>query len=393
MGSVPRQILAIARINLLSLPRRLWTSLSAVIAVALVVFVLLGALALDNGLQKTLSGSGSDQVAIVVRDGAGAEIHSSLTREQQDLLEEAPGIARRGGRPLVSREVLVIVDGHKKSTGTRVNLPLRGLDPGGLEARENFRIVEGRMFTPGSNEIVIGHAALTNFDGFALGREQRLGANSWKVVGVFDTGGSVFESELWADRAVVQSLFARGDSVQSLRVRLDGPGGLAVLGRYNAADPRLKTKIETERAWFAAQSRRTGDLITRIGKPLAFLMALGALCGAINAMYASVANRAGEIATLRTLGFGRLATFVGTMVEALLLATIGGVIGMAAAFLAFNGLSASTIGTNFTQTVFELRLARGQMLEGALWATLLGLLGGFLPAWRAARLPITQLFE
>ncbi|MGH6616338.1 ABC transporter permease [Sphingomonas sp.] len=393
MTPVLRQILAVSKINLLSLPQRLWTSLSAMISVALVVFVLLGALALNNGFQNTLNSSGAETVAIVLRDGAGTEINSALTQDQQNLLEEAPGIARRDGQPLVSREMLVVVDGRKKSTGTRVNLPLRGLDPAGLKVREGFRITEGRMFAPGSGEIVVGRAALGTFDGLALGREARMGANSWKIVGIFESGGSVFESELWADRRVVQSLFSRGSTVQSLRVRLTGPGALASLQRYNAADPRLKTDIRTERSYFAAQSRRTSDLITHIGKPITLLMALGALGGAINAMYASVANRAGEIATLRTLGFGRLATFIGTMVEALLLAMSGGVIGMAAAFLIFNGLSVSTIGANFAQTVFELQLSTGQVLEGTFWAATLGLLGGFLPAWRAARRPITQLLD
>ena len=393
MTSILRQIAAVARINILSLPQRLWTSLSVVVAIGVVVFVLLGALALNHGFARTLNGSGSPSVALVLKEGAGAEVNSVLTREQQQLIEQAPGIARENGKPLVSEELVVIVDGIKKSTGTKANLPLRGSQRDALKVRQDMRLTAGRMFSPGSNEIVIGESVLKNFDGFQLGHEKRLGKNVWKVVGVFSANGSVFESELWADVATTQSLFNRGSTVQSIRARLDGPDGLARLKAYNQADVRLKTDIRTEQDFYAAQSKRTSSLIMFIGKPLALLMAIGALAGALNAMYASVASRSSDIATLRTIGFGRIATFFGTLVESLVFALIGAVVGALAALLFFEGMSASTLSSNFTVIVFKLSLTPSQVVEGSLWAAILGLLGGIFPAWRAARQPIASLAE
>jgi putative ABC transport system permease protein len=393
MLSILRQIGAVTRVNILSIPRRMLMSISAVVSIAFVVLVLLGALALENGFSKTLEGSGADDVAIVMREGSMSEINSALSSEQQALIAAAPGIARVGGKPAVSNEFVVIVDGIKKSAGTKANLPFRGVNLGALGARRDLRIVEGRMFSPGSNEIVIGRGVLEAFDGFSLGQEKRLGANVWKVVGVFEASGSVFESEIWGDLPTMQSLFNRGDSVQSIRARLESPAAIERLKAYAAADPRLKVEIKSERDFYRGQSQGVGDLITWIGKPLALIMAIGALAGALNAMYASVANRATEIATLRTIGFGGIPTFVGTLLEALVLAGAGALLGAAAALLFFNGMTASTLGGSFTQVVFDLTLTPALVLEGVAWAVALGVLGGALPAWRAARQPILAAGE
>ena len=393
MLPLARQIVAVTRINLLSLPSRRWISFSAVVAIAFVVFVLLGALALQQGFEKTLNGSGSDGVAIVLRPGATSEINSAISREQQQLIAAAPGIASVGGKPAVSNELYIVVDGIKKSTRTKSNLPLRGVNPAALAARKGVHVVQGRMFAPGSNELIVGAGVLKEFDGFALGQKRKLGANVWQVVGVFDAGGSVFESELWADLPVVQSLFNRGDGVQTIRARLTSPAAIKQLDAYNQADPRLKLDIKSEKAYFAAQAKGANDLIGYIGKPLAVIMAIGALAGALNTMYASVASRSGEIATLRTIGFGGLPTFVGTLVESLVLSICGALIGSIAAYVAFNGMTASTLGSNFSEVVFDLSLSTPQLVEGTIWATVLGLLGGIFPAWRAARQPILAAAE
>ncbi len=390
MPPLIRQIVAVTKINLLSLPQRVWMSLSAIIAIAFVVIVLLGALALNNGFRQALNSSGSDDIAIMLREGSsGGEINSVIDRAQQQLIEAAPGIAKdAGGRPMVSNELYIIVDGIKKSTQTKANLPLRGINSSALTARKGIKIVQGRMFKPGSNEIVIGAGVLKQFDGFALGKEKRLGTNNWKVVGVFDAGGSIFESELWADLQVVQSLFNRGSTVQSVRARLANPSALKQLIAYAKADQRLKLDIKSEKDYYADQAKQSGDLVNKIGIPLSIIMAFGALAGALNTMYASVASRASEIATLRTIGFGGFPAFVGTLVESLVLSILGALLGSVLAYIFFNGMSASTLGSSFTQVVFNLSLSTPQLVFGTIFATILGFLGGFFPAIRAARQPI-----
>ena len=247
------------------------------------------------------------------------------------LIEDGPGIARGSdGKPLISPELYLVVDGLKRSTKTKANLPLRGIGEQGATLRKGIAIAEGRMFNPGSNEIVVGKALLREFEGFELGSTVSFGTTRWTVVGVFDAGGSVFESEIWADLPVVQSLFNRNNVVQTVRARLTSPAALSELKSYSDNDPRLKLDVKSEAAYFAEQASQTSDLIQKLGWPLAIAMAFGALAGALNTMYSSVAARATEIATLRAIGFGGFPAFVGTLVESLLLAAIGGLVGAAA---------------------------------------------------------------
>ncbi|MBV7260313.1 ABC transporter permease [Erythrobacter crassostreae] len=391
MTSQFRQFLAVSRIILASVPKRLWVALSMVVAIAMVVFVLLGALALDKGMQATLDRAGADDVVVILSEGASSEASSGLTKEQYSLLAEAPGIATSGNELLISYEFVVAVDGIKRSTGTEVNLPLRGIDPAGAALRTNFNIVEGRNFEPGSNEIVVGKHVIENFDGFALGEKTRLGASEWEVVGVFETGGSVYDTEMWADRLILQNLFNRGDTVQSVRAKIDNIGSIEGLKNFIEEDPRLNATVSTETEFFASQSEAVSDLITMIGRPLAILMSFGALAGAVNAAFNSVSQRSVEIATLRTIGFGRSAVFFGTLAEIVVLGVVGGAVGVLFSLLIFNGLSASTLGSNFTQIVFELRLTWREALTGVTWALALALLGGVYPAWQAARKPIREI--
>jgi putative ABC transport system permease protein len=246
------------------------------------------------------------------------------------------------------------------------------------------------MFTRGANEIVVGKALQREFQGFDIGSTAAFGATRWTVVGVFDAGGSAFESEIWADLPVVQSLFNRNNYFQTVRARLTSPAALADLKAYNDNDPRLKLDVKSEAAYFAEQASQTSDLIQKLGWPLAIAMAFGALAGALNTMYSSVAARATEIATLRAIGFGGFPAFVGTLVESLSLAAIGGVIGAIATYFAFDGISASTLGSNFTQVVFDFKLSPALIGEGIALALVVGLFGGLFPALRAARLPIVQ---
>jgi putative ABC transport system permease protein len=383
------QVAAVSLINIKSIPQRFWLSLSTVVAVALVVMVLLSFLAMANGFQRTLAGSGAEDVAIVLRAGAQAEINSTVPRDQARLVEEAPGIARGpDGKPLVSSELYLVVDGVKRSSRTKANLPLRGIAAEGATLRRGIKIVEGRMFRSGANEIVVGKALLREFEGLEIGRTAKFATTQWTVVGIFEADGSVFESEIWADLPAVQSLFRRTNFFQTMRVRLQSPAALDELKRTIDADPRLKLDVKSEAAYFADQASQTTDLIQWLGWPLAIAMALGALAGALNTMYSSVAARAVEIATLRAIGFGGFPAFVGTMVESLILATFGGVIGATATYLIFDGFSASTLGASFTQVVFSFSLSPMLILQGALLAIVIGLAGGLFPAIRAARMPI-----
>lgn len=393
MGSLISQITAVVGMNIRSLPQRFWMSLATIFAVAIVVAVLLAFLAMGNGFRKTVQNTGSDSVAILMRESSQAELNSVLTREQVNLIETAPGIVRDENGPLVSAELYVIVDGIKKSSQTKVNLPFRGLDRRGIDIRENIRVVEGRMFESGRNEIMVGSNVLREFSGFELGKDVRLGNAQWTVVGVFDAGGSVFASELWADTRTVQSQFNRGNSYQTIRVALETPGDISPIKEFIANDPRLNLDIKTEKEYFSEQASQMSDFIFYLGWPLAITMALGALAGALNTMYTSVAQRAKEIATLRAIGYSGTSAFFGTMTESVVLAIFGGILGTVAAFLFFDGLTTSTLGGSFTQIVFDFQISTDALVRGIILAAVIGFVGGLFPALRAARMPVIAAFS
>ena len=384
--SLLNQTGSVIMMNVRSIPQRLWMSVASVVSIALVVAVLLGFLALANGFSQTLKGSGSPNVVIVLRDGSGAELNSVIGRDQIDLLAGGPGIKLGAdGKPLISAELMLVVDGIKKSSGTKANMPLRGIGPNGLAVRSQVRMREGRMFAPGSNEIVVGAGLLREFAGFEMGKTIRFGAQTWRVVGVFEAPGTVFESELWADAPVVQSLFNRGTSFQTARIALNSPAAVPAFVAYVKGDPRLQLKAESEQAYFAAQAERSGLLIKYVGWPLGLIMSVGALAGALNTMYASVASRASEIATLRVIGFSGFSAFMGTMCEALVLSALGALLGTAICTLLFNGLSASTLGAGFTQVAFRLQVGPELVGQAVILALVIGFVGGVFPGLRAAR--------
>ena len=377
---------SVIALNVRSIPQRLWMSLASIVSIALVVAVLLGFLSLANGFSQTMQGSGARDVAMVLRDGAEAELNSVIMRDQVDLLANGPGV--RGGpdgRALISAELMLVVDGIKKSSNTKANMPLRGIGPNGLAVRRQVHLREGRMFAPGSNEIVVGAGLLREFAGFEMGKSIRFGAQTWRVVGVFEAPGTVFESELWADAPVVQSFFNRGTSFQTARISLTSEAALANFVKYVKDDPRLQLKAQSEQEYYAAQAERSGALIKYFGWPLGIIMAIGALAGALNTMYSSVSARSAEIATLRVIGFSGFSAFVGTMAEALALSALGAFLGIGICALFFNGMSASTLGAGFTQVAFRLALGPQLIVQALVLALVIGLVGGFFPGWRAAR--------
>ena len=383
------QIAAVTLINLRSIPQRWGMSLATIFSIAIVVMVLLWFLSMANGFRATIQGSGSDDIAIMLRAGSQAELNSGFGRDTVRLIETAPGIARtEDDRPLLSSELYVIVDGRRRSSGTDANMPLRGVGAEAASLRDNFTLVEGRMFAEGSNELVVGAGVVREYEGFDLGQTIRLGLNDWTVVGLFSTDGSVFDSEIWADIGVIQNLYQRNNTFQSIRVRLDSADAIEALRTYVEEEPRLDLDVSNEREYFAQSAGGTQDLILFVGWPLAIIMAVGAFAGAWNAMYASVDSRLREIATLRAIGFAGFPAFVGTLVESVLLALNGGVIGAVVTYFVFNGLTASTLGSSFTQVVFSFTVTSGSIVSGMILALIVGLLGGFVPAIRAARAPL-----
>lgn len=390
--SLVSQSTAVIVMNVRSLPRRFWMSAAMVFASAVVVAILLAFLAMAKGFETTMQSAGSDDVAFFLRVSSSAELNSSVSNEQVNLLRNAPGVASNENGPIVSPELYVIVDGIKKTSQTKANIPLRGINEQGITLRESFKLTQGRMYATGTNELIVGQGILDQFDGFELGDEIRSGKNRWTIVGVFTTGGNVFESELWADAKVIQNLYNRGSSYQSVRAKLTSPDQIEQIKAYIENDPRLNQDVQSEKSYFSEQGKGLSYMAI-FGRVISTVMALGALAGALNTMYTSVSDRAGEIATLRAIGFSHVSAFVGTLVEALVLSVIGGLVGSLAAFLFFDGLSAATLGGSFTQVVFQFKLTSDLFSQGATMALIIGLVSGIFPAWRAARVPVIVAFQ
>ncbi|MDO3435567.1 ABC transporter permease [Rhizobium sp. CBN3] len=400
MSSTLKQTFLMIRVNLGSLPRRLWISLSMVLSVALVVAVLSGFLAMARGFEAALAGAGSPDIAVILGGGTnqetGSEVPAEAIRSLAAMSGET-GIARDGaGGPALSRETVVPVD-VRQDEGIEQTLSLRGMDPAGPGLRERARLSRGRLFSQGAREIVVGARIADTFPGFAVGDTIRLGALDWRIVGHFTSGGSAFESEIWADLEAVQSAFDRQGQVQSLRVRLDGEGdparALAALRDRLSALPGTPLVAVSEIELYAGQAERTESLIRLFGWPIALLMAIGAAAGALNTMMSSISDRSVEIATLRLLGFARLPALVATWVEAVLLSVAGTGLGVFASKLAFDGWQASTMGGNTTRMAFQLDVTPDVVFTAGLLGLAIGILGGALPAIAAARLPLTSALQ
>ncbi len=384
-----RQTLAVASVGVSSLPQRWGASSVIVIGIAGVVGVLVAMLSMGEGFKATLNRTGSESSAILLRAGSQAETNSVITRDQVPLVAQLPGI-RRGadGRPLASPELSQVVNLPTRADGTDANAQLRGVGETAWALRPQVRIVEGRRFAPGKRELVVGAGARRQYVGLDLGQTLELANQPWTIVGVFESGDS-HESELWSDAEVLGPTYQR-TAFQSMTVSLDGKEGMRALKAALAADPRLKLDVETTRHYYNKQSEGLTRVIQVIGTVIGAIMAIGAVFGALNTMYAAVAGRAREIATLRALGFRGLPVVVAVMLETLLLALLGGLLGAALAWLVFNGYTASTLSGNFSQVMFQFRVAPELMWTGLKWALGIGLVGGLYPALRAARLPVTE---
>ncbi len=387
------QILAITGINIRSIPQRWASSLVIVIGLAGVVAVFSALLAMAQGFSSTLKATGRKDAVIIMRGGSDTELNSGLDREQTDLIKQLPGIrAGADGKPLASGEVIVIAELIRKDdtrSGTKdgANITVRGVDPAAFALRPELKIVAGRTFTPGLRELIVGRGVLRQFQGAELGKTLRMRGSDWTVVGEFESKDAN-DSELWTDINVARTTFVRRGS-SSVHAALDGPGGLATLKAAVAAEPRLNLDVVPEEDYYNGQTKQFRATIGFLAGLVTFIMALGAIFAALNSMYAAVAARGKEIATMRAIGFSGVPVVISVMVEALLLALVGGLLGGLIAYLLFNNLSVSTLGQNFTQVVFDFKVTPALVARGLLIALVIGMVGGFLPAIRAARMPVT----
>jgi putative ABC transport system permease protein len=385
------RFVSIALFNLRSLPERKGAAITAAVGIAGVVGVLVGVLAIAEGFRRAMTVSGSPDVAVVLRAGSDSEMTSGFDREATRAISDAPGIARGPGGALASAELFVIINLPKRSTGTDANVPLRGVEQGAFEVRGNIRIVEGRRFETGRNELIVGAGAARAFAGLDVGKQIKVGRNVWDIVGVFTADGGIAESEIWADTAVLQPAYHRENNVQSVYARLTSESAFQQFKDALTTDPKLNVKVVRQTDFYADQSTVVSQFITTIGVFIASLMAIGALFGALNTMYSAVAARTREIATLRALGFGAGPVIFSVLVESVILSIAGGVLGGVAAYMLFNGYRASTINwQTFSQVTFAFEVPLVLLVKALGFAIAIGLFGGLFPAIRAARLPIAS---
>lgn len=375
--------------NLRSVKERWTSAVVAVLGIAGTVGVFIAMLSLAFGFKATLVSSGSYDNAMVRRAGSTSEMDSSISLDQMKILEDAPGVARGANGPLATPEVVVIAPFPLLSTGTDANVQVRGVSSRVLEVRNKIKMVQGRFFQPGLAELVVGRNVAGTYAGLKLGDSVKFGGGTWQVVGVFDAGGSAFDSEVWCDARVLNQIYHRPDNIfQSVTLHLNSADALQQFKDTVTSDPRLTVDVSREVEYYAKQSRVLTTLILVLGGIVAVVMGIGAVFGALNTMYSAVAERSREIATLRALGFGAGSVVFSFLVEALLISLVGGLLG-ALAVLPLNGLTTGAMNwQTFSHLAFAFRITPLLLGFGLLFALLMGLLGGFFPALRAARRPV-----
>ena len=375
--------------NFRSVKARWTSSIVAVLGIAGTVGVFIAMLSLARGFKATLVSSGSYDNAIIMRAGATSEMMSGIPLENVKILQDAPGVARTSDGPLVTSEVVVVAPFPLRATGTDANVQVRGVSANVLTIRRNVKIVQGHMFQPGLSELVVGKNANSSYSGLTLGNTVNFGGGHWQVVGIFDAGGSSFDSEVWCDARVLDDVYKRPSNiVQSATVHLTSPDAYGQFKVAVTSDRRLNLDVTREVDYYAKQSTRMTQLITILGGLVAFVMAIGAVFGALNTMYSAVAERSREIATMRALGFGGAAVVFSFLIEALLISFVGGAIG-SVAVLPLNGLTTGAMNwQTFSHLAFAFRVTPALLVAGIIFALLMGLFGGLPPAIRAAWRPV-----
>lgn len=387
---VGRQAWSVTEVGMSTVPQRLGAASVVIVGIAGVVGVLVALFAMAEGFQSTLVETGNADTAIVLRGGSQTELNSGLDHNATVVISNEPQVKRDSkGQPIASPELVVVASLPKKSSGSDANVELRGIGQGAWALRPNARIIAGRRFTPGLRELIVGRSAAKQFEHTALGSKIDLGGEPWTVVGEFDSGDE-HDSELWGDADIIAAAYRRGDSRNSVTVRLQSPRAFDAFKAAVVSDPRFKADASTTRDYYSRQSALLTRAIRVLGTSVAIIMAIGAVFGALNTMYAAVAARTREIATLRAMGFRSGPVIVSVLIETLLLALAGGVVGAALAWALFDHYTASTLGANFSQVVFEFRVTPTLLADGLKWALAIGFIGGLFPAMRAARMDVTD---
>jgi putative ABC transport system permease protein len=383
------QIASVVMFSIRSLPQRVGSSATAVFGIAGVVAVMVSVLSIAQGILSTMEKSASPENVVVLRSGATSEMMSWVLGDNTRLIAEAPGLARNQDGALASPELFVIINLMKRGTQSDANVPLRGVTKMAPSVRDDFRIVRGRMFEWGLTEVVVGVGAQIEFVGLEIGSSITVANEEWPVVGVFETGGGLAETEIWVDASVLQPAYRRGNSYQAIYAKLESPESFQEFKDALTSDPRLNVSPVREEKYYADQSELLYRLITGLGTLIAVIMGLGAVFGALNTMYTAVSSRTREIATLRALGFHSGPVVISVLMESLLLALVGGLIGATLAWLAFDGYRAATLNfTSFAQVAFAFDVSPSLLFRGILFAMIIGLVGGLFPALRAARQPV-----
>jgi putative ABC transport system permease protein len=385
------QTVAVMMMNLRTIPARLGSSAVAIIGIAGVVVVFVSVLSISAGFSAAMTGSGSPERGMVMRAGADTELTSNIDGTEVRIIKEAPGIRYEGATPLASAELLVIMDLPKKSIpDSSANVPVRGIEPISLQVHNEVSVVEGRMFRFGTNEVIAGRGASREFAGLNVGDTVVSGQNRWEVVGIFEADGGLPESEVWCDVQTLQSAYRRVNAFQSVLVRLNTEGSFQQFSEWLMANPQVNVSAQRENEYYTNLSTTMTQLINTLGYGVASLMGIGAVFGAILTMYTAVAARTREIATLRALGFNTTSVLVSVLAESLVLGLIGGIIGAIGAYLAFDGFQTATMNfQSFSQVTFAFQVTPALFAMGVVYALSIGLIGGLLPAIRAARLPIS----
>ena len=384
------QIIAVTGVNIRSIRARLGSSSVAVVGIAGVVLVFVAVLSIAEGVAATMKASGDPNTVLVLRSGSDTEMTSGLGGDSVRVIQDAPGVARdSSGTPLTSPELFVVVDHPLKRSGSPANVPLRGITPEAFKVHDRVKIVQGRNLEFGKNEIIAGRAASHQFVGLEPGTTLKWGESTWTLVGIFEDGGSASESELWCDVKVLQPAYRRGNSYQSVYAKLAEPSAFQALKDSLTTNPQLQVTAMRSPDYYGTQTATLQMIVRTIGGIIAILMGVGAVFGAVITMYTAVASRTREIATLRALGFGSVPVVVSVLVEAALLSAVGGLLGGLAAWAAFDGYETATMNfQSFSQMAFSFAVTPRLLLIALVYAVVMGLVGGFLPAFRAARLPV-----
>ena len=385
-----RQVLLVTNMNLRSVLERSGSSLVIIVGIAGSVAVMVSLLAMAEGLSSTISSTGEKDRVIILRDGSSSELSSGVAMTELDTVSSSPGIKSIDGEPMIEAELFAIIDLKKKGAESTSNLPIRGVQPASFRIRPEVDIIEGRNFTTGTAEIIVGKGANNQYEGLEIGDQIKVRDSFATVVGIFSSNGDVHESEIWADLATAQGLFRRGASASSMILKLDSPDSFNEVGLFVESYPNLELKVQSESDFYENQSSGA-DLIKVFGQVVGYIMAIGAVFAALNTMYSAVSTRLVEIGTLRALGFKGTTVLLALLIEALLLATIGGLLGGAIAYILFNGYTVSTLaGASFSQTAFAFAVTGEIIQQGLTLALLVGFIGGVFPAWNAARRDITE---